>query len=156
MAMGAYHGVAALLSPQRGTRGSSLRCFRSVPAQYPAQCCRWQVAARNGFVTFRASTFSDLSNKEPHFRFLDIPTAGTLDRWNLPPWTCPEHARCSSQREKRHPEDPALVVCACDCAVASCSGKGTTHKQLPFRDEIRDSFLCESRSGIRFTTLSNC
>jgi hypothetical protein len=52
-------------------------------------------------------------------------------------------------------EDPTLVVCACDCAGASCSGKGATHKQLPFRDEIRDSFLCESRSGIRFTTLSN-
>jgi len=52
-------------------------------------------------------------------------------------------------------EDPTLVVCACDCAGASCSGKGATHKQLPFRDEIRDSFLCESRSGIQFTTLSN-
>jgi hypothetical protein len=33
--------------------------------------------------------------------------------------------------------------------------KGATHKQLPLPDEIRDPFLCESRSGIRFTTLSN-
>ena len=67
MAMGAYHGVAALLSPQRGARVPPSLLPRSIPAQYPAQRCRWQVAARNGFVTFRASALSDLSNKEPPF-----------------------------------------------------------------------------------------
>jgi hypothetical protein len=104
MAMGAYHGVAALLSPQRGARVPPSLLPRSIPAQYPAQRCRWQVAARNGFVTFRPSTLSDVSNKEPQFSIL-----GYSDCWDARPVESPsldlrpEHARCGSQREKRHP-----------------------------------------------------